>query len=198
MKKGLLIFLILVSGWAINAFAEESAGSLQMKAPKNVAPQDLRLRTNILPWAIAVPNIGAEYCFSSKWSAVLDVWYCPWKISDKFSLKTAALLPEARWWLRSCSKGSYFNVHLSVAWFNLRANSYRYQTSGRPLLGAGIGYGYRLPLNSKWALEFEIGAGMFSARYDRFYNIPNGSLKDTRVSTYWGIDRAAVSVTYNI
>ena len=89
-------------------------------------------------------------------------------------------------------------MHLNLAWYNVRANSYRYQDRGCPLLGAGLGYGYRLELNGKWGLEFEIGAGMANMKYDRFYNVPNGALKDTRITTYWGIDRAAVTFSYNL
>ena len=160
--------------------------------------REFGFKTNLLPWLITVPNIGMEVALASKCSAVVDIWYCPWKISDRFSVKTVAILPELRWWIKSNKKGSYLNIHFNVAWFNVRANNYRYQDNGRPLLGAGIGYGFRLPVSKNWCLDFEIGAGMANARYDRFYNINNGALKDTQVSTYWGIDRAAVAFTYFI
>lgn len=166
--------------------------------PQSSPSGELRLNSNILPWGLTIPNIGAEYAIGEKWSVELNVMFCPWKLSDKFSVKTVAVLPEGRWWLKTNRKGSFFNVHLNLAWFNVRANDYRYQDSGRPLLGAGIGYGYRLEFNEKWGLEFEIGTGMANMRYDRFYNVPNGALKDTRVTTYWGIDRAAVTLTYNL
>ena len=166
------------------------------KAPLNPVENELRLRTDILPWGLTIPNLGAEYCIDRKWSLVMNVWFCPWKLSERFSVKTVALFPEGRWWLKSVSKGSFFNVHLNLAWFNVRANDYRYQDTSRPLLGAGIGYGYRLPLNQNWAFEFEVGAGMANSKYDRYYNVPNGALKDTRVTTYWGIDRLSVAITY--
>lgn len=167
-----------------------------VSGPQYSMDQELLLRTNLVPWIVTVPNIGAEYCIGKKWSLVLDVMYCPWKLSDRFSLKTVALLPEGRWWIKSNRKGSFFNIHLDVAWYNVRMNSMRYQDRGRPLLGVGLGYGYRLEFNRKWGMEFEVGAGVANARYDRFYNVDNGALKDTRVSTYFGIDRAAVTLVY--
>lgn len=167
-----------------------------MKGPQDYLPQELRLKTNVLPWALAVPDVGLEYVVGEKWSVAFEIMYCPWKISDRFSVKTVALLPEGRWWLKTNRKGSFFNLHLDVAWFNVRAHRYRYQDAGRPLLGVGIGYGYRLEFNRRWGMEFEIGAGYVNARYDRFYNVANGALKDTRVSAYWGIDRLGVSFTY--
>lgn len=165
-------------------------------APKQEYNDELRLRTNALPWLITIPNIGGEFTMGEKWSAVFDVLFCPWELSHKFSVKTIALLPEGRWWLKTNRKGSFFNVHLDVAWFNVCANNYRYQDMSRPLLGAGIGYGYRLELRQRWGLEFEIGAGMANAKYNRYYNVENGSLKDTRISTYWGIDRLSIAVSY--
>ena len=174
----------------------EETDAFPLKAPSVSLNRDLRLKTDILPWGLTIPNIGAEYGFAGKWSVSLDVCYCPWKLSQRFSVKTVAVLPEGRWWLKTNQKGSFFNIHLNLAWFNVRANDYRYQDSTRPLLGAGIGYGYRLPVNKRWAFEFEIGAGMANMKYNRYYNIPNGALKDTRVTTYWGIDRASVAITY--
>lgn len=173
-------------------------GERSFMTAEGVAPQVLRLRTNILPWLITVPNLGAEFTIEKHWSLSLDVLYCPWKLSDKFSVKTVSILPEGRYWLKDNNKGSFFNLHLNVAWFNVRANQNRYQDRGRPLLGAGIGYGYRLGLNDKWGIEFEIGAGVSNTKYERYHNVANGALKDTRVTTYWGIDRACVSITYNL
>ena len=167
-------------------------------APQDSFRQQLRLRTNVLPWLIAVPNLGAEYVMGNKWSAVLDVFYCPWNITDRYALKTVAIFPEARWWVHRNNKGSFFNIHLNIAWFNAKVNDYRYQDQSRPLLGAGIGYGYRVRFNERWGFEFEIGAGMANTKYDRFYNVPNGALKDTRVTTYWGIDRLSIAFTYHL
>lgn len=202
IRRALFIFVFILA-YAGNLFSQEitevsvEEGGFLTTAPSSSQPEHpVFLRSNILPWGIAIPNLGVEFILSRKWSLAMDVWYSPWNISDKFAVKTAAIFPEGRWWLKENGKGSFFNLHLNIAWFNVRANKWRYQDHGRPLLGAGIGYGYRLPVNKRWSFEFEIGAGMANMRYDRFYNVPNGQLKDTRVTTYWGIDRANVSVCY--
>ena len=198
MKRFADIFFVLLLMLVPSKVKGETSENFKTIGPQTSLNQGLRLTTNILPWTLTIPNIGMEYLLGEKWSVALDVMFCPWKLSDKFSIKTVAILPEGRWWLQTNRKGSFFNVHLNVAWFNVRANDYRYQDKGRPLLGGGIGYGYRLETNEKWAFEFEIGAGVANAKYDRFYNVANGALKDTRVSTYWGIDRACVTVTYHL
>ena len=197
MRKSLPVFIGLLLLIPLGSLGEERE-AFPVVAENSEEPGVFRLKSNVLPWALAVPNIGAEWAFGRNWSVDVQVLYCPWNISNKFSVKTVAIFPEGRWWLRTNRKGSFFNVHLNVAWFNVRANSYRYQDVRRPLLGGGIGYGYRLEFNSRWGMEFEIGAGMANARYDRYYNVENGALKDTRVSTYWGIDRVGVTFTYNL
>lgn len=196
MRKLRVIFLIiLLSAFSLKG-RPQSIDDWLVSAYSPQSSQILTLRSNLLPWLVTVPNLGLEYSVGSRWSVVLDVWFCPWKLSDKFSVKTVSILPEGRWWLKDNRKGSFFNVHLDVAWFNVRANRYRYQDHGRPLLGGGIGYGYRLEFNQRWGMEFEIGAGVSNFKYQRYYNVKNGALVDTRVSTYWGIDRAAVTFTY--
>lgn len=192
------IIIICLALFSVSSFAirAEEAEIFLTKAPKTESHHKLLLKSNVLPWTLTIPNVGGEFLIGEKWSVELNVWYCPWKLSDKFSVKTASILPEARWWLKTNEKGSFFNIHLDVAWFNVRANRYRYQDRGRPLIGGGIGYGYRLLFNERWGMEFEIGAGVVNTRYNRYYNVTNGSLKDTRVSTYWGIDRLSVAFTY--
>lgn len=176
----------------------QSHGEFLTRAPLEGGTQQLRLKTNILPWVTVVPNLGVEFTFAQKWSAAVEIWYSPWKIADKYSLKTAAILPEGRFWFKNCNKGSFINLHGNIAWYNVRFNNYRYQDKGTPLLGGGIGYGYRVEIGRYWGFEFEIGAGMAHGKYDRYYNVPNGSLKDTQSFTYWGLDRLCLTFSYNL
>lgn len=177
---------------------DEPASLFETKAPRNDLPHPLRIKTNIIPWIGTVANAGAEYVFHSKWSVNLDLWFCPWKISSSTSLKTVMILPEVRWWLKEADKGSFFNVHLTCGWYNLRKGANRYQDADTPLLGAGIGYGYKLPINEKFSFEFVIGAGYIHTKCDKFYNVANGALIHTKMIDYIGVDRLAVNFVYNI
>ena len=75
-------------------------------------------------------------------------------------------------------------------------NRDRYQDADRPLLGAGVSYGYLLPLGGHWAGEFTLGAGYANMKYDTYYNIDNGARIDTRTKNYWGITRMGFSIVY--
>lgn len=154
------------------------------------------LGTNALPWFATIPNINGEMRISGHFSLNLDLWWCPWKISDRYSLKVFAILPEGRWWLSTDEKGHFFGLHLTVAWFNLRYKNYRYQDASRPLLGAGLTYGYLFRFDDHWGLELSIGVGYMNMKYDRYYNIENGAIADTRKTSYIGPDRLGIGVVY--
>ena len=154
------------------------------------------LKTNIVPWLATIPNIGGEIKTAGPISVDLALWWCPWKISEKYSLKTFAILPEVRWWFNPEWKGHFLGLHLTAAWFNLRYNKDRYQDYDRPLLGAGLTYGYFFEFNREWGLELNIGVVYMNMQYDRYYNIPNGALIDQRKTSYIGLDRLGITFSY--
>lgn len=172
-----------------------------MQTDKSVsAPQTssryLAVKTNLAAWAGTIMNLAADVQVSEHFSVELPVLWCPWYVSDKHAVKTFTIQPEARYWLSKPGKGHFFGVHAHVGWFSVKWNRDRYQDTDRPLLGAGISYGYLLPFNEHWAGEFTLGAGYANMRYDTYYNIDNGARIDTRTKNYWGITRVGLSVVY--
>lgn len=172
-----------------------------MQTDKSVsAPQTssryLAVKTNLAAWAGTIMNLAADVQVSEHFSVELPVLWCPWYVSSEHAIKTFTVQPEARYWLSKPGKGHFFGVHAHVGWFNVKWNRDRYQDTDRPLLGAGISYGYLLPFNAHWAGEFTLGAGYANMRYDTWYNIDNGARIDTRTKNYWGITRVGLSVVY--
>ena len=172
-----------------------------MQTDKSVsAPQTssryVAVKTNLAAWAGTIMNLAADVQVIEHFSVELPVLWCPWYVSDKHAVKTFTIQPEARYWLSKPGKGHFFGVHAHVGWFNVKWNRDRYQDTDRPLLGAGISYGYLLPFNAHWAGEFTLGAGYANMRYDTYYNIDNGARIDTRTKNYWGITRVGLSVVY--
>ena len=141
-------------------------------------------------------NVAAEVQVGKHLSVELPILWCPWHISGKHAVKTFTLQPEARYWLSKPGSGHFFGLHAHVGWFNVKWNRGRYQDADRPLLGAGVSYGYLLPLGGHWAGEFTLGAGYANMKYDTYYNIDNGARIDTRTKNYWGITRMGLSIVY--
>ena len=180
---------------AITAQPERQAVKITPETASS-SPRYLAVKTNLAAWAGTIMNLAVDVQVSEHFSVELPVLWCPWYVSSEHAIKTFTVQPEARYWLSKPGKGHFFGVHAHVGWFNVKWNRDRYQDTERPLLGAGISYGYLLPFNEHWAGEFTLGAGYANMRYDTWYNIDNGARIDTRTKNYWGITRVGLSVVY--
>lgn len=185
-------------GTDTSAYSVREPSSPAAAIPTDAIPKDryLGVKTNLAAWAGAIMNVAADVEVGRHWSVELPVLCCPWYVSSEQAIKTFTVQPEARYWLSKPGAGHFFGVHAHVGWFNVKWNRDRYQDTDRPLLGAGISYGYLLPFNEHWAGEFTLGAGYANMRYDTFYNMDNGARIDTRTKNYWGITRVGISVVY--
>ena len=154
------------------------------------------LKTNLAAWAGTIMNVAADVQVGKHVSLELPVLWCPWYVSDNHAVRTFTIQPEARYWLSAPGKGHFFGVHARVGWFNVKWNDNRYQDTERPLVGAGISYGYLLPLSTHWGAEFTLGAGYANMKYDTYYNIDNGAHFNTDTKDYWGITRVGISLVY--
>lgn len=160
------------------------------------SPRYLAVKTNLAAWAGTIMNVAADMQVGRHWSVELPILWCPWYVSSEHAIMTFTIQPETRYWLSKPGEGHFLGVHAHIGWYSVRWNRDRYQDTHRPLLGAGISYGYLLPFNEYWAGEFTLGAGYANMRYDTYYNIDNGARIDTRTKNYWGITRVGLSVVY--
>lgn len=162
------------------------------------------IKTNTLGLAIAIPNVGVEIDLAKYLSLSVPVYYSAWNyFTSTVKFRTLAVQPELRFWFNEKNQNFFLGAHFGYAQYNLAIEGeYRYQDhDGKsPLLGGGISLGYRMPMskNNRWHVEFAIGAGVYNLHYDRFYNVDNGKLVDTYHKIYWGIDNAAINISYNI
>lgn len=157
----------------------------------------LALKTNVLYDACALLNLAVEMQVHKKITVELPLTCSLWDLGSEHGVRTVALQPEARWWIgNEAGRGHFVGLHAHVAWFNVKWNDNRYQDVDRPLLGAGLSYGYKLPLSEHWGAEFTLGLGYANMKYNTYYNIANGALLDTRVRHYWGVTRVGASLVY--
>ena len=193
------------------AEVEKAEPQLAVEVKEEVVPVEpvvedwsrkLHVKTNLLGWGMAVANVAAEVDLAKHLSFALPVYYSGWnyfKSSIKF--RTLAIQPELRYWVSENNNGFFAGAHFGLAQYNVAVDGVkRYQDcDGKsPALGGGLSIGYRMPIskNEKWNLEFTLGAGAYDLKYDTFYNVENGKKIDTHRKTYWGIDNAAINLTY--
>ena len=173
-----------------------------------VVPQEeewcrkLYLKTNALGWALAITNIAAEIDLAQHWSFAIPIYYSGYNyFTSTIKFRTFALQPEIRFWPKKDNQGFFVGAHFGMAQYNVTVNGekrYQDHKGETPALGGGLSVGYRMPIskNKKWHLEFAVGAGVYELHYDTFYNVDDGKLIDTHRHTYWGVDNAAVNISY--
>ncbi len=160
------------------------------------------VKTNAIGWAMGVANIAAEVDIVEHWSFSLPIYWSSWNYFKRtLKFRTFTLQPEVRYWLSDSCNGWFAGAHFGLGWYNIATcGDYRTQdhNGDSPAIGGGVSVGYRLPLcgNGRWRMEFSLGAGAYRVHYDKFHNEPNGLLVDTEKKTWFGIDRASVSMVY--
>ena len=157
----------------------------------------MALKTNVAYDAIGVLNLDYEIQVHSRMTVDIPVMWSLWDAKPDKALRIAAIQPELRWWMgQKTGKGHFFGLHAHVGWYNLKWDDRRYQDTGRPLAGAGLSYGYKLPLSEHWGAEFTVGFGYANMKYDTYYNVDNGAQIDTRIRHYWGLTKLGASLVY--
>ena len=170
----------------------------QPAEPKKESPRRyIALKTNIVYDAFLIPNLAFEMQVGRHLSVELPVMWSFWDVQQEHGIRVVALQPELRWWTGDeVGKGHFIGLHAHAAWYNVKWNETRYQSNPRPLLGAGLSYGYKLPLSRHWGAEFTLGLGYANMKYRTYHNVENGAYKDTRVRNYWGVTRLGASLVY--
>ncbi len=163
----------------------------------------LSVKTNAIGVGMAITNLAVEFDFAKHWSIAIPIYYAAHNyFTSTIKFRTLATQPEVRYWLKENNMGFFAGAHFGVASYNIAVDGLRRfqdHAGKEPALGGGISIGYRLPMSKKhenWHIEFTVGAGAYRAYYDTFYNIPNGRLIGTYRKTYWGIDNAAINISY--
>ena len=185
----------------------EAEPEIKDKPARKSAPasteRKLTLKTNVIGWGLSVMNVAAEIDIADSWSVSLPFYYSGTNyFTETIKFRCAILQPEVRYHIPQIN-GLYAGAHLGVGWFNYAlGGTYRIQDAGgkRPAWGGGLSVGYKMQFkkNPRWGMEFALGAGVYDAKYDKFYNEPNGPYAAKGLhKTFVGIDNASVSFTYS-
>ena len=111
--------------------------------------------------------------------------------------------PEFRYWTCERFTGHFFGLHAFYGQYNIGGwnvallfeEAFRYEGS---VYGAGISYGYHLPLSKHWGVEFNIGAGVAQLSYIKKDCIKCGSQVGDYNMTYFGPTALGLKIVYMI
>lgn len=170
----------------------------QQYIPKTYTPEVFGLKTNVLYWAMATPNIEMEFYIGQRVSLNIEGaytwgWFLP---EDKaYHLWNAG--GEVRVWLKGQKKfiGHFFGVYASAGQYDFKFGQHGNQGD---FYSAGITYGYTLPIRKKFNIEFSLGLGFISYSNNKYeyVNGQNFSVEKTDNNMFYGPTKAKVALLW--
>ena len=179
--------------------------------------QKFAVKSNLLYWATATPNVGAEVALAERWTLEVAGGYNPWTLDQATNHKAKHWLvsPEVRYWFCESFNGHFIGVNGNYAQFNI---------SGMPIpkaffefrstapanekfnnaringwsVAAGVTYGYQFILSRRWNLELTAGLGLWYTEYDRFESRKCGLFEQAVRKHAFGPTSVGVSFIYLI
>lgn len=147
-------------------------------------PFYMAVKTNMLYDAIAVPNIGVEFYAGRNWSVGANWMYAWWKTDRKhwYWRTYGGELNVRKWFGKRAQEKPLQGHHLGVYGQLL---IYDFETGGRGYIGgkpggslwdkanwgAGVEYGYSLPVGRRLNLDFTVGAGYLGGEYWEYISL---------------------------
>lgn len=176
---------------------------------QNASAQDFSIKSNLLYDATGTVNLGIEAPVARQWTFDLSLNYNAWANRNGSIRKHAMVQPEFRYWLCDRFAGHFFGFHLHGGIFNIGNIDTDFKFLGTDFSvlkdhrcqgwfgGAGVSYGYAIPLDVHWNIEFELGAGYAYSVYDQFECAQCGEIiLNDQPHHYIGLTKAAVSIVY--
>lgn len=167
--------------------------------PEKPVKKLFAIKTNLAAYSILVANLGIEIPIGKHFSIDVPLYYSPYTANSNYNFRILAMQPEVRYWLKESLKGHFFGAHLMGGWYNVAYNDqHRYQDKDgdSPSWGAGLSYGYSLPMSNNWSMEFTAGFGYLYLNYDVFYNKHNGAKMNSESKHYWGPTKLGINLIY--
>src|SRR5574344_86093 len=165
----------------VSSVDENTGGTVQPEEEKIIAPKlKIAFKTNGMYDLLLVPNAGVEiFTGNEKWSFGAN-WMYAWWSSDKVYYYWRTYGGDAfarRWFGRH-----HFGVYAQMV-------TYDFELGGKGFLGdrwtygAGLEYGYNIPLTRRLSLDFTLGLGYLGGQYKVYH--PETMLYPAGVHYVW-------------
>ena len=137
---------------------------------KEYKPFHMAFKTNLLYDAALVPNIGIEFHLGRRWSLGGDWMYAWWKQDQKkrsWRCYGGELELRKYFGRKSAERplsGHHFGLYFQGATYDISVGGKG--NLSKLSYGAGLEYGYSLPVSRSLNIDFGIGGGYFGGKYD--------------------------------
>src|SRR5690554_188397 len=172
--------------------------------PDNHAQKHIGIKTNILHWATASPNLGVEVAFRYKMTLELSGGFNPFTFNDNKQWKHWVIWPEIRYWPWEAFNGHSIGVHGVFAEFDVggldipikKLESLKDRRVDGNVNGIGLSYGYAWIIGNNLLLEANVGAGYGRLNYDVLTIGEDGYKINEGRKHYFGPTKGAISLVY--
>lgn len=175
-----------------------------------VAPVWLSIKSNLLLDLGAVPELGVDIYFGGRWSVGADCFYAWWSkrdLSRIWRLQGGEIY--GRCYLgkkRTSRKGWFAGVYGQILRYDFLLGKSGSLSGGsgtsffqHPTLGAGIMAGYTLPLNRHFLLDFDLGVGYLTGKYQKYKHADGLNVwESTLTRQYFGPTKGEISLVWHI
>jgi len=177
---------------------------------KSCHPFYMDVRTNLLFDALALPNIGMEFYLGKQISLGGNWVYAWWSKNDRHRYWRAyggELF--GRWWFGNAARrkpltGHHIGIYGQIYTYDLERGG-KGEMGGKPggnlwdkeQWGAGIAYGYSLPISRRVNIDFSLGFGYTSGYYHTYRPIDTHYVwLSTRKRKWFGPTKAEIALVW--
>lgn len=191
----------------IRAFSEEAKSEYSFVPSSKVNNHRYMpwaaVKTNLLWLATTSPNLAAEFGLARKWTLDISAVYNPFQLQKDGVNRFGLIQPEIRYWFCQRFEKHFIGLHGLYGRFNIGQvdfltrifETHRYKGWGA---GAGLSYGYHLPMGRRWAWEFTVGAGYVYLKYDQYRCYDCDEHLGNKSRHYFGPTKAGISLMFMI
>ena len=162
------------------------------------------VKTNLLYLGTGTPNLSVEFGVAPRWTVELAAGLNPWDLNGRRGgIRHGLVQPEVRHWFCQRFERHFVGLHglygryrvgdVDLAPFGADLTGKRYAGWG---VGAGVSYGYHLPMGKRWGWEFTLGVGYIYLDYDRYACGQCDTFLGRTAKHYFGPTKAGVSLIY--
>ncbi len=163
------------------------------------------LKTNMLYDAAAVPNIAMEIALGNRWSIEAGWMYAGWKSAGRHrSWRINGGEAGVRFYIKgapgdnSLLTGHHIGIYGQML-------TYDFQFGGEGEIadnwsyGAGIAYGYSLPVARHLNIDFTLGIGYLGGKYKKYHPVDDCDVWDATYTRNWfGPTKVEVALVWYI
>lgn len=188
MKKQLTLFFLL--SFSIMFYGQSSVEELPTYSPKG----SLSLRTNVVPWAMLMPNIGVEYKASDHIGLIAEGGWTHWSLNTPNKYwRMWNIAPQARYYFAE-AKYNYIGVQYTMGEYNLTGRQGKY-------MGGGLTLGHQFYAGKNLMVDLGLSLGYLHL-YDKekYQRIDGHDYRDGRKTAngYWGPTGLSMTFVWKI